>query len=329
MISFSSSERLSLAFDETPAPLAKAVDGDKVLLFVHGFSHNRRVWDRLIEALPGTHRTLSVDLRGHGASPWSPRGDYGLEALAADLPLLLDRLEVERVTLVGHSLGGNVATLFAASSRERVDSLVLVDTGPVLQETGVASVLGATDEFDRAYSSRAEHREVLAALHPGGDAAALDALSKGSLVERLDGRFELALDPALLGDAVGREPLAMAALEETLVEALRSLECPVLLVRGGRSSILSEGVAQRMTTEWIARGQRMTLPDAGHAVMIDDPAGLAKRIAAFTEWTEHSDPHFPATETRPESEAQERTQARGGARASAYVGRPALVAEGR
>ena len=257
----------------------------EAVLFVHGFSHNRSVWHDVAAALPERWRPIAIDLRGHGESDWSTSGAYDLPDYASDLSACLDALGVERAHVVGHSLGGNVCTLFCAGHRERIHSLTLVDTGPSLALEGSAHVLGEVGEALRSYASVEAFRDQLSRLHPLGDGGLLDRLARASLVRRLDGRYEPALDPGVLGEGLGSiDPRAAAgAMEETLWRALRSLDRPVLVVRGGASSILSEQVARRMVEEELAAGRLETLPRAGHAVMIDDPSGFGQHLVGFLE----------------------------------------------
>ena len=98
------------------------------VLFIHGLLGSHRHWSHLVDALGDDNRVLAPDLFGHGASA-KPLGDYSLGAHAATLRDLLDQLGVERVTLVGHSLGGGVAMQFCYLFPERVDRLVLVSSG--------------------------------------------------------------------------------------------------------------------------------------------------------------------------------------------------------
>ncbi len=270
---------------------ARAVDGALALaasdpgneglpiLLVHGFSHNRRVWLKLGPSLPGDLRPIAVDLRGHGESPWSLAGDYGLESYAGDLSRLLDDRGISRAVVVGHSLGGNVSTLLAAAEPDRVAALVLLDTGPALESGGTGQITDDVGRSLRSYARIEQFREQLAALHPQGDGEILDALARSSLVRRLDGRFEPALDPGVLGS--GSEPADLGELERELWAALRAVRCPTLLVRGALSSVLSQKVAHEMVDEVLDRGELVTLPAAGHAVMIDDGPGLAGAIRSF------------------------------------------------
>jgi len=249
------------------------------ILFVHGIGHNRSVWEKMALALPEAYRPIAVDLRGHGESPWSTQAHYDLYDYAADLSPLLDDLKIDRCYVVAHSLGGNVATLFSSAQPSRVLALTLVDTGPALASSATVHVADEIGSALRSYASIAEFRAQLGLIHPVGDAEILDRLARASVVERLDGRFEPTLDPGVLG--VATEPTDLVGLERELWSALGTLACPVLIVRGGVSAILSEKVATEMVDEVLTDGRLVTLAEAGHAIMIDAGPGLSGAILDF------------------------------------------------
>ncbi|HEU4429160.1 MAG TPA: alpha/beta hydrolase, partial [Myxococcota bacterium] len=178
--------------------------------------------------------------------------------------------------LVGHSMGGNIATLFAAQNPERVDALALVDTGPALGADAWRRASGDVSEQARAYADVAEYRKLLGLAYPLGAPAALDRLARTSLVQRRDGRFEPKLDPVLL-ELLGTDD-QLRETEALLWDALAKLRCPVLLARGERSAMLPEAVANEMTRV-IANARLVQIPNAGHAVMFDNGAALAREIA--------------------------------------------------
>jgi pimeloyl-ACP methyl ester carboxylesterase len=249
------------------------------ILFVHGIAHKRSVWEKLVAGLPDDLRPISMDLRGHGESPWSTDAEYDLRNYASDLGALMDHLKIDRAYIVAHSLGGNVATLFASAEPDRVIGLVLVDTGPSLESGATTHI---TDEIGSAlhsYASIGEYRDQLTRIHPSGDSEILDRLATQAVIERIDGRYEQALDPGVLGSAV--DSIDLVALERDLWSALGRLTCPVLVVRGGFSAILSETVAHKMVDDVLVEGHLVTLPDAGHAVMIEDGPGLSRAIGDF------------------------------------------------
>jgi pimeloyl-ACP methyl ester carboxylesterase len=110
------------------------------LLLLHGISDESASWWPVFGALARNHTVIAPDLLGHGESD-KPRADYSVAAFSNGMRDLLDVLDVERATVVGHSLGGGVAAQLAYQYPERVERLVLVSTGGVARD--VSPVLRA------------------------------------------------------------------------------------------------------------------------------------------------------------------------------------------
>ena len=110
------------------------------LVLLHGFGNEAHIWDDFAPMLAPHYRTLALDHRGHGDSDWDPKARYELEAMVRDLEAVTEALEIERLVLIGHSLGGRVATVFAGHHPERMAGLVLVDIGPDLDARGVTRI---------------------------------------------------------------------------------------------------------------------------------------------------------------------------------------------
>ena len=104
-----------------------------VILLIHGITSGSATWERAINLLAREHTVIAPDLLGHGESA-KPRGDYSLGAFAAGLRDLLAALDMERATVVGHSLGGGVAMQLAYQFPERIERLVLVASGGLGRE---------------------------------------------------------------------------------------------------------------------------------------------------------------------------------------------------
>ncbi|WP_439386531.1 alpha/beta fold hydrolase [Amycolatopsis lexingtonensis] len=100
------------------------------VLFLHGIGDDSSTWLELLKALADDFTVIAPDLLGHGASA-KPRADYSVAAYACGMRDLLTTLDVDRVTVVGHSLGGGVAMQFAYQFPERCERLVLVGSGGV------------------------------------------------------------------------------------------------------------------------------------------------------------------------------------------------------
>lgn len=104
-------------------------EGAPVLLLVHGVRDHARSWDWVARALRRDWRVIAPDLRGHGDSDWSPGGGYLSSYHVFDIASLVEALGVAdgRLTIVGHSFGGNVVARYSAVFPDRVRKLVLVE----------------------------------------------------------------------------------------------------------------------------------------------------------------------------------------------------------
>lgn len=96
------------------------------LLLLHSLALDRHVWDGLLPTLRRHRPVVTVDLRGHGASP--PSAEFTIEQMADDVAATLDSAGIERVDVAGLSLGGSVAQAFATRHSHRTVALVLIDT---------------------------------------------------------------------------------------------------------------------------------------------------------------------------------------------------------
>jgi 3-oxoadipate enol-lactonase len=239
------------------------------VVFLHGIGGDGTSWLPELEALAGDYRAIAWDMPGYGASPALPEMTF--PALAGALKALLDRLEIGRAHLVGHSIGGMVAQEFAAAWPDRVASLVLYATSPAF---------GKPDgDWQRAFL---EAR--LAPLDAGRTMAELAP----SIVAGLVGSDP---DP----DGVARATAAMArvpeaawrAAMECLVtfdqrEALPELAVPVLVLAGAEDDNAPARMMERMAAR-IPGAQFEIIAGAGHLVHFEHPAAFRSAVAGFLE----------------------------------------------
>src|SRR3954449_828863 len=118
-----------------PVSYRMAGSGPAVVL-IHGITSSSRTWERVVPALAKHHTVIAPDLLGHGESA-KPRGDYSLGAYASGVRDLLVALGHPRATVVGHSLGGGIAMQLAYQFPERVERLVLVNSGGLGREVNL------------------------------------------------------------------------------------------------------------------------------------------------------------------------------------------------
>ncbi len=113
-----------------------------VILLIHGIGDNSTTWETVQAKLAQRFTVIAVDLLGHGQSD-KPRADYSIAAYANGMRDLLSVLDIERATVVGHSLGGGVAMQFAYQFPQLVERLVLVGAGGVTKDVNIVLRLAA------------------------------------------------------------------------------------------------------------------------------------------------------------------------------------------
>jgi pimeloyl-ACP methyl ester carboxylesterase len=252
------------------------------ILFVHGLLGSNRHWVRLIDQLTSAgHRVVAPDLFGHGGSA-KPMGDYSLGAHAATLRDLLDHLRLDRVTLVGHSLGGGIAMQFWYLFPERVQRLVLVSSGGLGRQVSPllrAAVLPGSEWVLPVIASRWLTAKV--------DVA-------GRALSRIGWRPRPQLDEAWrgfasLGDADSRR--AFLATTRCVMDIggqtvsahdflPTTTPVPTMLVWGTRDRIIP--VDHGVATAKLIEGSRLELfENAGHFPHLDEPDRFAALLQDF------------------------------------------------
>ena len=257
------------------------------LLLLHGFGNEAHIWDDFAPAVAPYYRTLALDHRGHGDSGWDPERRYDVDTMVDDVEAVTAALGIERLVLVGHSLGGRVSTVFAGRHPGRLAGLVLVDIGPELDPRGVMRIRQETEEsVDPSFATLDEYARLLSLHYPAGQPDAVARMARHSARQREDGRWVLKMDPALRGGmAQPEDPEAAAAREERLIQeqwdALDKVPCPTLVVRGAASDVFAPDTADKMVDDVLAKGTLAVVAQAGHSVMTDNPDGFRAAVSRF------------------------------------------------
>lgn len=246
--------------------------GGPPLVMLHGLSGHARTWDHTAAALSGRYRVLALDQRGHGDTSWASQ--YGFAPMAGDLLAFLDALDLREIALMGLSMGGIVAFVFAAAYPERVSRLVVLDIGPEIAPTGarnVANALAAKDIFSSEDEAVAQAR----AGNPRPTDEALRHRVAHNLRPLQDGTLTFKYDKAL------RRPAAIFDhTADELWAAWRGVSCSLLLVRGEDSDVLAFETAQRMLAE-NSNASLASIPDCGHSITLDSPQGLLDVVSPW------------------------------------------------
>jgi rifampin ADP-ribosylating transferase len=239
-----------------------AGDGVPVLL-LHAWGESRRAFGPFVAHLPRGVRAVAPDQRGHGDAG-KPRTGYTLPELAEDAAAFLDAIGVDDAVLVGASSGGYVAQQVAVAHPDRVAGLVLAGAPRSLRGRRppfAAEIDSLTDPLDPAWVRSFTLGFTQADLLPDGflDLLVEDALKIPAEVWRLS------LDGLLLSAA------------PTEVGTVRA---PTLVVSGARDALVG-GDESRRLVEAIPGSRWIEYPDAGHAVLWEQPERLARDVAAF------------------------------------------------
>jgi pimeloyl-ACP methyl ester carboxylesterase len=250
-------------------------------ILLHGFGDGAYVWNAFTPSISSFFRTIAVDLRGHGDSPWDPTGEYGIRQHVTDVLQIIDVAQPGRFVLVGHSLGGEIALRIAAACAGRVIGCVLVDFGPDTNREGGTRIIADFNDSARVWHSLFQYELWLRERRPLMHPSMVATVAFGALRRRPDGTFQLKCDPA-----IGRQKLRECHDNFVLWEMLKSFPFPVLVIRGVGSSVLSRAVAKRMEKILLNPHLRM-IPNAGHAVMTDNPEAFADALHPFLLETLH------------------------------------------
>jgi len=263
-------------------------DPEKRVVLLHGWMDVSASFQFLVDALRPDRDVVAPDWRGYGLSQWSGADCYWFPDYLADLDALLDQLEPARpATLIGHSLGGNVAALYAGVRPERVGRLVnlegfgLAATQPEMAPRRYARWL---DELRvpprlRSYASFAALADRLQQNNPRLTRPRAEFLARHWGRETETGEVVLRSDPAhkVVNATLYRLDEARACWQR--------VTAPVLWVEAERSdsarrlSLSAEALAERRAA--FRNVRYVTIPEAGHMLHHDQPERLAEAIEPF------------------------------------------------
>ena len=260
------------------------------ILCLPGLTRNARDFDGLAARLAGRWRVIAIDLRGRGESAHAKDPmTYVPITYVQDVEALLGELGIKHYLAVGTSLGGIVAMLLAGTARARMAGALLNDVGPEIDPAGLARIrgyVGKGGSFPTWMHAARSVGDANADVYPGWGIEEWLAMAKR--LYRLNGAGRIVLDY----DMKLAEPFRVPGNEAgpDMWRALSGLrDVPTLIVRGGRSDVLSAKVATRMT-DALDDVELVTVPQVGHAPMLTED----DLHAPIDRWLERSLAKAPA-----------------------------------
>jgi pimeloyl-ACP methyl ester carboxylesterase len=246
------------------------------VLCLHGGGQTAYMFEELGGALRGEYHVLAPDLPDHGDS--DPAEGFGREAIARALLPFLAEFGVERLAIVGASLGGMVAMTLAAAHPGLVAAIVLIDVGHRLEEEGVRRII----EFMSAHESFAsleEAAEEIGRYVPYRKSFRPESLTR-NLRQRPDGRWVWKHGYGRRLREQSETPVGWQEVVAGVAADAARLCCPVLVLRGARSDVLSSEGAEEITA--LIPDARLAIVDrAGHLAAGDNPGSTTSLVRSF------------------------------------------------
>jgi pimeloyl-ACP methyl ester carboxylesterase len=252
----------------------QAGSGALTILCLPGLTRNSRDFEALAPHLAERYRVVCPDLRGRGFSARDPHWqNYHPGTYVNDISQLMTTLQLERVVVVGTSLGGILGMLLGANAPQRVAGIVLNDVGPEVDTEGLERIknyvgtLSPVGTWDEAI---AQLRAVYERAWPGLSAETWSTLARRSYRADASGTPVLDFDPRV-GDALRAAPANADGLWPVYAR-LKSI--PMLAIHGALSDILSTRTLERMQRE-TPDLERVTIRNRGHVPLLDEPDAVA------------------------------------------------------
>jgi esterase len=253
--------------------------GKPTIVMLHGLRSFARTFEPIADALAANYQVIALDQRGRGDSEWDSQADYFTETYVSDLAMFTEMLGLDNFILLGHSMGGANAIVFAAQFPTRLRGVIIEDIGPGSSKSsaGAARIINELNAAPVSFESWAAARAYWRANRP--------LISDDALTMRVDETLMLGADDRITWrfDLEGIRTARLAVVAGRHIDLwpyVDKIRCPGLVLRGGESDFLPLTTA----TEMVDRNPRLrvaTIPGASHYVHDDNFAGFLAEVNDF------------------------------------------------
>jgi esterase len=239
------------------------------LIILHGLFGMLDNWHSVSRLLGENFQVFALDQRNHGRSPHA--ADFTLEDMANDVRDFMHEHQIPRASLLGHSMGGKVAMLFAVRNPELLDKLIIVDIAPRAYDAHHDVILDALSSIDlKQFTSREEIDKGLAVSIPQPE---IRQFLMKNLLREDDGSYRWKMNL----------PVIQANYEEVLkaIDIPQPIEAPTLFIRGNKSSYIGPGDIAEIQRSF----PQSTILDfnAGHWVHAEVQSGFIAAVSDFLQ----------------------------------------------
>jgi len=260
-------------------------EGAQALVYVHGVHDHCRTWDDLAAEFFDDYHVVAPDLRGHGDSEWLKGSSYHYLDYIYDLYQLIQQADLAPVVLVGHSMGGAIAALFAGVYPELVDRLVVIEgigawkaaQPPMSVQDEIRSWVEGTRSLaarlPRRYASLSEAYHRMQEANPQLDETRALHLTVHGSNQNEDGSFSWKYDNYTHNFTPG------GFSANDIVELWERILCPVLIINA--SDGMEHRIGQNGTQVHFADSELHVVDNAGHWTYHDRHAEVAELLRRF------------------------------------------------
>ena len=273
---FQTTDGLRLYARDYPGPDANA----PALLCLHGLTRNSKDFERLAQALASDFRVVVPEQRGRGLSDYAEDvSRYSLLQYVEDMQGLIVELGLQRLSVVGTSMGGLMTFALNALSPDLIERAVINDIGPEIAQEGldrIKSYVGVAGPFEDWEEATAYLSSITAEIFPDWTDAQWSDFARQCYIER-EGQIVIDYDPRIATPLATQSSDTEAETLWSLFESMASV--PSLLVRGELTDLLSPECVIRMQKMHPSM-EVLSVPNVGHSPMLNEP-GVTEAIRRF------------------------------------------------
>jgi pimeloyl-ACP methyl ester carboxylesterase len=243
------------------------------IVLLHGAMGSKRNWGRVVKHLSESYDVLTLDQRGHGSSdhPQIENGKgYELEDFANDLKRVINELSINKIHLLGHSMGGRVAAVFANHYPENIKSLILEDTSAEISESASGWIKETLEKTPTPFKDRKEARQWL-----------IENIENKQIAEFFYTNIKEGKNGAdWIFDKEGLFLILNSMKENSLIPLFKNFNFPVLVLRGENSTHFTRKGFETIK-ESFPNFTYVTITNSAHWIHADQFGSFIEAVSKF------------------------------------------------
>jgi len=245
------------------------------MMLLHGFLSHAHAWDDFALSFTSCYHVIALDQRGHGESEWSKHAYYTLDDNFVDIVHFVEALNLRKLILVGHSMGGRNALFYSACTSHNIERLILVDARPGNNPLASKALRHLLENLPLQADSIDEVVEAAQAIYPYLSHEICHRMASHGFKQMPDGKFVPRDDVRMRQQAE-----QSGYIIDDLWSFLKNIPCPTLVVRGKESPFVSRWDAEEMC-RLIPKAEWREIPQATHMPVQENPSVFKRIISLF------------------------------------------------